>query len=537
MTTFRFASGATRKIRDGREHILDGHREESRVRFGREGLASAQTGVGQHDVRAGRRAPLLRWSRAEERDGGDAVRRREVSGTRVRGDDEVCVSHLGGELIEAHAARENAVFGHPRLGCDGQRALTLRFAAREYDGATIGGERFCDESEAIDGPTARTVEGADVHDGRVGNGRSHDGNLDRDVIFVSRHPERVDEPHPSSPLEHPIDPRGTGAAVRDDLAGVEARNGTATLGTVAVHVDRDVDLAGDDAERVVEPRRGMQLVDAADELDDRPQPGGHREDESVIGVRTPNGMDRRNCDEQVSKLQGTQDKDLRNLRQVGGHDRHSHRIPQRLARGGAGSLRRSRAFRVEGLRTARFGETESMTELTIPRAVLFDRDDTLIEDVPYNGDPDAVVPMAGARAALDALREAGIAVGLVTNQSGVARGILTIDDVDAVNRRVTELLGPFDTLQICVHGPDDGCGCRKPQPGMIEAAADELGISTSEIVVVGDIGSDIDAAEAAGARGILVPTPVTRTDEIERAGIVVDTIEDAVWLLLNAEAR
>ncbi|SDW42134.1 haloacid dehalogenase superfamily, subfamily IA, variant 3 with third motif having DD or ED/haloacid dehalogenase superfamily, subfamily IA, variant 1 with third motif having Dx(3-4)D or Dx(3-4)E [Amycolatopsis xylanica] len=139
-----------------------------------------------------------------------------------------------------------------------------------------------------------------------------------------------------------------------------------------------------------------------------------------------------------------------------------------------------------------------------PSAVLFDRDDTLITDVAYLNDPGGVQPVAGAEQALDLLRSSGIEVGVVTNQSGVARGFITPDQLEAVNARVEQLLGPFGTWQVCVHGPDDGCTCRKPAPGLVLSAARELGVEASRCVVIGDTRSDIEAAHAAGARGILV---------------------------------
>jgi HAD superfamily hydrolase (TIGR01662 family) len=151
----------------------------------------------------------------------------------------------------------------------------------------------------------------------------------------------------------------------------------------------------------------------------------------------------------------------------------------------------------------------------VPDAVLFDRDGTLVHDVPYNGDPTLVRPVDGVREALDRLRATGVRVGVVTNQSGVGSGRIALDDVQAVNDRIEELLGPFDTWQVCPHDRNDGCTCRKPAPGMIKAACTDLGVEPSHCVVVGDIGSDIEAAEAAGARGILVPTPATRTVEVE----------------------
>ncbi|MYQ36164.1 HAD-IIIA family hydrolase, partial [Streptomyces sp. SID4956] len=117
------------------------------------------------------------------------------------------------------------------------------------------------------------------------------------------------------------------------------------------------------------------------------------------------------------------------------------------------------------------------------RAVLFDRDGTLVHDVPYNAAPERVRPVDGAREALDALRDRRIRLGVVTNQSGVARGLLTEADVRRVNKRVEELLGPFDVRAFCPHGPDDGCPCRKPRPGMILDAARQLGVDPADCVV------------------------------------------------------
>ena len=169
-------------------------------------------------------------------------------------------------------------------------------------------------------------------------------------------------------------------------------------------------------------------------------------------------------------------------------------------------------------------------------AVLFDRDNTLIVDVPYNGDPALVEPMPGARAALDRLRAAGLRLGVVTNQSGLARGRFTADELDAVNRRVTELLGPFDTWQICPHDETAGCACRKPAPGLITAAAAALGTDPARCVVVGDIGRDMTAAQSAGAAGVLVPTPVTLPGEVAAAPAVAADIAAAADAILRRVA-
>jgi HAD superfamily hydrolase (TIGR01662 family) len=164
----------------------------------------------------------------------------------------------------------------------------------------------------------------------------------------------------------------------------------------------------------------------------------------------------------------------------------------------------------------------------LPDLVLFDRDGTLVRDYPYNGDPELVRPVPGAREAVDALRARGVRVGVVTNQSGVARGIITRAQVDACTARLDELLGPFETVQVCPHGPDDGCTCRKPAPGMVKAACAELDVDPARCVVIGDIGADVEAAAAAGARGIMVPTPVTRKQEVAAAPRVAGTLTAAV---------
>jgi HAD superfamily hydrolase (TIGR01662 family) len=167
------------------------------------------------------------------------------------------------------------------------------------------------------------------------------------------------------------------------------------------------------------------------------------------------------------------------------------------------------------------------------RAVLFDRDGTLVVDVPYNADPSLVQPMPGAKDVLDLLRRQGLATGVISNQSGVARGILTTAEVASVNARVDELLGPFDVWEVCPHSEEEGCGCRKPAPGMLRSACRKLGIRTSEAALIGDIGSDVRAAEAAGARGVLVPTPATRAEEVSESRLVAWNLAQAVDLLMG----
>jgi histidinol-phosphate phosphatase family protein len=156
----------------------------------------------------------------------------------------------------------------------------------------------------------------------------------------------------------------------------------------------------------------------------------------------------------------------------------------------------------------------------------------LVVDVPGNSDPDRVRLMPGARTAVRHARAAGLKVGVVTNQAAIGRGSTTDAEVSTINRRVDELVGPFDTWQVCPHTPEDGCACRKPGPALVIAAAAALHISPEECAVIGDIGADLGAARSAGARSILVPTPSTKAVEIASANVVAADLLQAVDLVL-----
>jgi HAD superfamily hydrolase (TIGR01662 family) len=193
------------------------------------------------------------------------------------------------------------------------------------------------------------------------------------------------------------------------------------------------------------------------------------------------------------------------------------------------------AARLRGLRRARrlAADRASAPVPAAPRAVLLDRDGTLIADVPYNGDPALVRPLPGVHAALGRLRARGIRLAVVSNQSGIGRGRLTEAQALAVFDRVADLLGPFDDVRWCPHAPQDGCACRKPAPGLLLDAAAAVGVDPLRCAMIGDIGADMAAARAAGMRGVLVPTPVTRRAEIAAAHEHAPTFAAAVDLLLR----
>ena len=143
-------------------------------------------------------------------------------------------------------------------------------------------------------------------------------------------------------------------------------------------------------------------------------------------------------------------------------------------------------------------------------AVLLDRDGTVIVEKNYLADPAGVELEPAAAAGLRRLAAAGFALVVVSNQSGVARGLMTEADVAAVNARADTLLRT-EGVEIagwyhCPHGPDAQCSCRKPAPGLAHRAAHELGLDLSRSVVIGDKPSDIGLADAIGAGGVLVLT-------------------------------
>jgi D-glycero-D-manno-heptose 1,7-bisphosphate phosphatase len=148
-------------------------------------------------------------------------------------------------------------------------------------------------------------------------------------------------------------------------------------------------------------------------------------------------------------------------------------------------------------------------------AVLFDRDETIVVDVPFNGDPAQVRPMPRARELLDRLRDAGLVLAVVSNQSGVGRGFITMEQVNAVNRRVDELLGPFAGFFVCPHAPEDTCECRKPHPKLIFDAARALGVEPARCAVVGDRESDVAAARNAGAMPFRITGAYTLADAVD----------------------
>lgn len=180
-------------------------------------------------------------------------------------------------------------------------------------------------------------------------------------------------------------------------------------------------------------------------------------------------------------------------------------------------------------------------------AVFLDRDGTLIREAEYLADPDGVELLPGVPEALRALRAAGFALVVVTNQSGIARGLYGEDDYRRVAHRVDEVLAaagaPVDATYYCPHHPDHGppCDCRKPALGMHRRAAASLGLDLSASWFVGDKASDVEPAALVGGRGILVRTGYGRRTEagegVPPGTAVVDDLAAAARLVLSGSAR
>jgi len=146
-----------------------------------------------------------------------------------------------------------------------------------------------------------------------------------------------------------------------------------------------------------------------------------------------------------------------------------------------------------------------------PQAVFLDRDGTLIENKHYLRDPAGVVVLPGVREALARVVAAKVHLFLFTNQSGVSRGLLTLADVESVNRRMIELLGlgaaPFAAICIAPEHPDEVPMYRKPSPRFILEMLDRYGIEPSRAWMVGDSPSDWQAGLNAGiSTAAIVPT-------------------------------
>lgn len=148
-----------------------------------------------------------------------------------------------------------------------------------------------------------------------------------------------------------------------------------------------------------------------------------------------------------------------------------------------------------------------MSELS---AVFLDRDGTIIEDTHYPRDPDKVIVLPNALEGMKRLNEKGFSIFVISNQSGVGRGIITQAQFKAVHKRVCEHLqgAGIEVAEFfyCFHKPEDECNCRKPRPGLVPKTFQGKAFNFSKCYMVGDRDADLLLAQAIGANGFLVLT-------------------------------
>jgi D-glycero-D-manno-heptose 1,7-bisphosphate phosphatase len=142
------------------------------------------------------------------------------------------------------------------------------------------------------------------------------------------------------------------------------------------------------------------------------------------------------------------------------------------------------------------------------KAVFLDKDGTLIEDIPFNVDPALVQISRNTFEGLKLLQEKGYKIILVSNQSGIARGLFSEKDLQAVMRKVSGILESrgieLSGIYYCPHDRPDDCDCRKPKPGMLLRAAADLNLDLMQSWMIGDILDDVEAGNRAGCRSVLV---------------------------------
>ena len=177
--------------------------------------------------------------------------------------------------------------------------------------------------------------------------------------------------------------------------------------------------------------------------------------------------------------------------------------------------------------------------LELRRAVFLDRDDTININVPYLGDPEKVQILPTVPESLRRLQEAGFALFVVSNQSGVGRGLITKAQVESVYAEIFRHLGwnPFLHVYNCYAAPGDPYGAeeRKPSPAMLLQAAREFNIDLPRSFMIGDRGSDIMAGKNAGCRSLLILNgrdPNTLSETGKKADRISNTLSDATdWIL------
>ena len=179
-----------------------------------------------------------------------------------------------------------------------------------------------------------------------------------------------------------------------------------------------------------------------------------------------------------------------------------------------------------------------MTRPRAKRIVILDRDGTLVIDRNYLSDPAGLEFMPGAAEGLRSLHARGYRLVVISNQSGVGRGLITPAQLQAMNVRLRDMVletgARLEGVYCCPHRPEDGCDCRKPGTRLLTDAAAELGFDPADAVVIGDKNSDIEFGHRAGALTILID-PDGSHAAAQTADYVARDLREAAAILQGLE--
>jgi D-glycero-D-manno-heptose 1,7-bisphosphate phosphatase len=188
-----------------------------------------------------------------------------------------------------------------------------------------------------------------------------------------------------------------------------------------------------------------------------------------------------------------------------------------------------------------------MTRVRCPAVVILDRDGVINENrADHVKSWEEFRFISGAREAIARLAQAGVRVFVVSNQAAVNRGLLSASNADAINlamaREIERCGGNIEAVVYCPHRPDEGCGCRKPRPGLLQALAQYYRFDLSQSVLIGDALTDVQAGQAAGCANVMVLTGRGRDQllQVRAANVddlpIADDLQAAVDMLLKAES-
>ncbi|MCD5401258.1 HAD family hydrolase [candidate division NPL-UPA2 bacterium] len=163
------------------------------------------------------------------------------------------------------------------------------------------------------------------------------------------------------------------------------------------------------------------------------------------------------------------------------------------------------------------GRKGGRNTLSRTRAVFLDRDGTINEDKGYLSDVRNLKIVPGAMEAVNLLKREGFLIFIVSNQSGLARGFFTREDLERIHAQLKKIF-PLDGIYYCPHHPDEDCPCRKPRPKMVLDIADKFRIDRGKSYVIGDAQSDLEMGQRAGCKSILVLTGKGKETEASLAG-------------------